>query len=314
MKFLSQFSFQVPIAFLLVFQLVILVSIVQCGYPLKHSDELEAEETWAKDGTKDNEEAIQLAKASKVLEAKEIWKAALADPKRFSVPMSNLTKLYYLMEEYDEARKELSTIVTEKKLSLEQVKDFVRILEKENRSEEKALFLDSLGKVKGFEFYSYEELGKYFLAKKNLKEAEANFQAILEANAYHPNALQYMCEIRLYQENWRGLLEYAKALKFLRKPGKDASFYLAKANLELGKAKTALEIMQAAPEEEKMNRYALEVWRDATYAISPTKSTSTISEYFKRLKDKGDKEEDASFLPTSSKEGQELLIHTFQGR
>ena len=119
------------------------------------------------------------------------------------------------------------------------------------RDEERVITLDALSRTKGWELFSYEDLGKYYTSKGNLSFAAGYWNQILEVNPFYEEALYGMIEIQTLNGKWFSVLDYAKSLSVAAKKNREFHYFYIKANFELGRYAEALKWVESASAKEK---------------------------------------------------------------
>lgn len=96
-----------------------------------------------------------------------------------AIPLLNLVRMYYITNEYETARNFIKLYIDKNSISLNEFKKVLEILKSKYRLEERAMLLEGVSNSNGYELYAWEELGKYFLFRKDFQSAEYYLQKIL---------------------------------------------------------------------------------------------------------------------------------------
>jgi len=220
-------------------------------------------------------------------------------------PFLNLIHMYFLLEEYSVARETIASFAHN--IPLDEFQIIFRKMEEENRTEERAMFLESITGIPQHQFYSWKELGKYFLYKNDYESAEYYFQKTLEAYPFHEESLTYMLELCIDSKRWSEVIDYGKALHLTPNGKNKAYYYIAKGYFESGNYKHAVEWLEKAPDSEKNNLEFLILWRNSLLAENPKNSLHPLRKHVKVLQKNGLKVTEDEILPTLSPHGREIM-------
>jgi len=223
------------------------------------------------------------------------------------IPLLNLIRLYYVIHEYEEARAYVRTYIQKNNTKLNDFKPILNELQASFRIEERAMILEGLSALPGYELYSWEELGKYFLFQKDFASAEYYLQKILSLAPFNEEALIAMAELCLDAKRWSELTDYGKAINLVPNKKRYSFYYIAKGYFERGKFPESIDWIQKAPDTEKANVEFLILWRDSLLAENPRNSLEGLRKYYKIVQSKGFEVPEAMFLPTNTSHGREIM-------
>ncbi|MDF3818461.1 hypothetical protein P3G55_01040 [Leptospira sp. 96542] len=286
-----------------------------CSYPFAKQDVLETDELFFTFDDPSlaktcNEDSIRLTRAGKLDQAEMGWDDCIKSNPNLVPLHLNRLRFYYLLDEYEVVKSKI-VLESPSRTSLT-YQAILKELEVNNRPEERVVVLDALTRVKGWEFYAYEELANYYLQMGNFRFAEGYFNLILEANSFHENALFGMADINIQKENWSAVLDYAKSLQTAAKKNKDFHFYFLKANYELGRYEEAIKWVESATLTEKSTIAFLEVWRDTLMVLYDNPKWDAVLPHYRTAVEKGYLVPESVFFPGLDKNSKELrsLIRT----
>lgn len=287
-----------------IYVLLITLALFHCSYPIKKNKQLAEDEFFKFSEVQTLNEAIFLAKDGRIEEAESIWIEFLEKEPNNKEALMNLVRMYYILEEYSLAKDRIRSWVVKNKIQLADFTNILQELNDEYRLEERGMYLEAVMDIPGYELYSYQELGNYFLYKKQLNSAEYYFQKILEYYPFHESALESMAEICLYLGRWRELIDYGKALHLT--PGKKnlSYYYIGKGYYELKDFKTANEWLSKGPDSEKIQLDYFLLWRNAILSQSPLSSLEQLKKISKKVHLNVPEEK---ILPTTYPYGRELM-------
>lgn len=225
------------------------------------------------------------------------------------VAFLNLTRMYYLLEEYSLIRKFVNELV---KIDTNYKKTFNEILlflQKNNRNDERIIILGELINVRGFEVSAAEELGNYYFQNNNISQAEYYFELILRVNPFHKSSLYSLSHMSLDQGNWSDVKIYAKTLLKLspEKNQLDIYYAIAKAEYELNNFSEAIKYLNQSPETIRDNIDFLALWRDTLLTSNPDADLTFLVSYVKKLKEMGVMVNENDFLYTLAPSGKNLF-------
>jgi len=223
------------------------------------------------------------------------------------IPLLNLIRLYYVIHEYDEARISVRNFIQKNKTKLVDFQPILNDLQASYRFDERAMILEGLSVLPGYELYSWEELGKYFLFQKDFSSAEFYLQKILSLAPFNEEALIAMAELCLDAKRWSELTDYGKAINLVPNKKKYSYYYIAKGYYERGNYPESIEWIQKAPDSEKANVEFLILWRNTLLAENPRNSLEPLRKYFKIVQSNGFEEPEEKFLPTITTQGKEIM-------
>lgn len=260
-----------------------------------------------------NNLAVYGVKMSYIESSEEILRKLQKEKPQEITPYLNLLRIYYLLEEYDIAKKMLNEYYKSHSGDKKKVFEFMKYLKTSNRSEEHVLFLDVISNYQEFEMQALEELGLYFISIRDFEMARPYFEKILTIYAYNPIALNSMMQIHYINESWGDVVTYATPLK--KEKAKDKNYYtmLAKAYFELGEYQLAVKTSEEAPESEKVSIDFLTVWRDSILCSDIKGSLSHLNRFFQLAKKKNPTLKEEEFFYASSKEGKRILSNITNG-
>jgi tetratricopeptide (TPR) repeat protein len=224
-----------------------------------------------------------------------------------AIPLLNLVRMYYITNEYETARNFIKLYIDKNSISLNEFKKVLEILKSKYRLEERAMLLEGVSNSNGYELYAWEELGKYFLFRKDFQSAEYYLQKILTLTPFNEEAIVSMAELCLDTKRWSELVDYGKAMNLLPNKKKISYYFIAKGYYERGRTKEALEWIQQSPDSERANVEFLILWRDSLLEENPKNSLEPLRKYFNIVKSQGFEETEESFLPTLHPKGREIM-------
>lgn len=235
------------------------------------------------------------------------FKKLVIEKPKLDIPFLNLIRMYYILEEFSLARSFASNWATTNRIKLVEFIPFLDHLEKNYRLEERAMLLEGVSTIPGFELYSWRELGKYFLFKKDFASAEFYLQKILVTIPFDEESLVAMAELCLDGKRWSELTDYGKAMSLT--PGKKnkSFYYIARGLYERGQFTEANNHLIQAPDSEKVNLDYLLLWRNSLLAENPKNSLLPLRKYFRIIKERGYSGTEEEFLPTLHPHGKEIL-------
>lgn len=260
-----------------------------------------------------NNLAVYGVKLSYIESSEEILKKLQKERPQEMIPFLNLLRIYYLLEEYDIAKKMLNEYYKANTNDKKKVFEFMKFLKSSNRAEEHVLFLDVISTYQEHEMQALEELGQYFLSIGELDLAKSYFEKILTIYAYNPIALFSMMQIHYTNESWANVITYAAPLKKIKSKEKNFHTMMAKAFFELGDYAQAVKISEEAPEEEKNSIDFLIVWRDSILCNDIKGSILGLNKYFQNAKKKNPSLKETEFFFANSKEGKRILSNIIHG-
>ena len=233
-----------------------------------------------------NNLAVYGVMLSYIESSEEILKKLQKEKPHEMIPYLNLLRIYYLLDEYEIAKKMLNSFYKYHARDKKKVFEFMKYLKESSRAEEHVLFLDVISNYEEYEMQALQELGEYFISIRDLDLAKPYFEKILTIYAYNPVALHSMMLIHYINESWADVITYATPLR--KEKAKDKTYYtmLAKAYFELGEYKLAVKASEEAPESEKTSLDFLTVWRDSILCNDIRASLTPLNKYRKiRIKD-----------------------------
>lgn len=260
-----------------------------------------------------NNLAVYGAKLSYIESSEEILKKLQKEKPQEMVPFLNLLRIYYLLDEYDIAKKMLNNYYKLHSGDKKKVFDFMKYLKTSNRAEEHVLFLDVISNYQEYEMQALEELGLYFISIRDLELAKPYFEKILTIYAYNPVALHSMMQIHYINESWADVITYATPLKKEKTKEKNYHTMIAKAYFELGEYALAVKASEEAPEYEKVSLDFLTIWRDSILCNDLRASLIPLNRYFQMVKKKNPALKEDEFFLASTKEGKRTLSNIING-
>ncbi|WCL48981.1 tetratricopeptide repeat protein [Leptospira sp. GIMC2001] len=330
-RFIAGFPYRLLAAVFFVFFLN------QCSFPIKHADALEVDDKFIfldsrsvpiqqmrnpdmarsnlkilmalsnPDFAEKNNLAVLHAKAGQLDLAEKSFRSLLIPKPKDYTPFLNLVRMYYIIEEYSEARSFVSDWVRREGIQLEEFKRILDLFYKSYRLKERGMLLEAVEKIPGFELYAWIELSKYFLNERDLSSTEYYLQNILTLSPFDEDALMGMAELSLDMRRWQELVDYGKALNLTPNGKKKSFFYIAKGYFELGNYKEALSWIDKTPEMERANLEFLILWRDTILVSNPRASLEPIRKFFRIIQANGYEESEEAFLPTLYPKGREVM-------
>ncbi|WP_025182487.1 tetratricopeptide repeat protein [Leptospira interrogans] len=259
-----------------------------------------------------NNLGILFAKNSLLDDAESFWKECMKISESNPVCFSNLIRMYYLIDEYEISKKEISIYLkTAKKEQIQQVK---KLLTNQNRKEETILLLDVQSKIPGMEVVSWDELSTYFLEKQDYEKAYFYLEKILEINPYHKNARASMVLLAHDLEKWDDLLMFAMNLNSTDDKIPDLNYYIAKAYYEKRNYSEALEWIRKSPESERETLSFIELWKKILLSVNPNSDLHPILTYIKKMQAKGIQIKEEDVLPTLNPSGKKTIEDIKVGR
>ena len=260
-----------------------------------------------------NNLAVYGVMLSYIESSEEILKKLQKEKPQEMVPFLNLLRIYYLLDEYEIAKKMLNNFYKYHAHDKKKVFEFMKYLKESSRAEEHVLFLDVISNYEEYEMQALQELGEYFISIRDLDLAKPYFEKILTIYAYNPVALHSMMLIHYINESWTEVITYATPLR--KEKTKDKTYYtmLAKAYFELGEYKLAVKASEEAPESEKSSLDFLTVWRDSILCNDIRASLTPLNKYFQIAKKKNPSIKEKEFFLISTKEGKRTLSNIING-
>ncbi len=260
-----------------------------------------------------NNLAVYGVKLSYIESSEGILRKLQKEKPQEMTPYLNLLRIYYLLDEYEIAKKMLNDYYKLHSGDKKKVFEFMKYLKSSNRAEEHVLFLDVISNYQEYEIQALEELGLYFISIRDLELAKPYFEKILTIYAYNPVALHSLMQIHYINESWADVITYAIPLK--KEKVKDKNYYtmLAKAHFELGEYLLAVKASEEAPEAEKISVDFLTVWRDAILCNDIRGSLTPLNRYFQVAKKKIPSLREEEFFLVSTKEGKRILSNITNG-
>ena len=192
----------------------------------------------------------------------------------------NLIRVYHLLEEYNEIRKEFQIFYFNNK---DKLSELLNYLQKKNRIEEKIAILDYIATIPEFENKALEEMGVYFLEIRDFKQAKFYFEKLLANFAYNKIALLGMMEVHTQNEDWKQVIEKGKLLQREKKTKKFTAL-LARAYFESADYSNSIRVIEETPDSEKLDIEILTLWRDSIYSKDLNSSADKIRKHLLLLK------------------------------
>lgn len=254
-----------------------------------------------------NNYSVLLAKDGDLEKAVSGFQNIIQSHPKEKIPILNLIRLYYVIHEYEEARSYIRSYIKINNTKLSEFQPILNDLQLSYRIEERAMILEGISVLPGYELYSWEELGKYFLFQKDFASAEFYLQKILSLAPFNEEALVAMAELCLDSKRWSELTDYGKAMNLIPNKKKYSYYYISKGYFERGKYPEALDWVEKAPETEKANVEYLILWRDILLADNPKNSLEPLRKYFKLVQSNGFEVPEEKFLPTITSQGKEIM-------
>lgn len=250
---------------------------------------------------------ILSSKESKIDISEQGFRELIRERPKTKEPFLNLIHLYFILEEYAEARDFTKNWVARNRIQLVEFKLLLDLLYQENRWDERGMLLEAVSETPGFELYSWQELGKYFLFKKDYDSAEYYLQKVLSSLPFDEESLLTMAELCLDAGRWSELIDYGKAMHLT--PGKKqySYYFIGKGYFERQNYKEAVQWLEKAPAQQKDNLEFLIVWRDSLLAENPNNSLLPLRKHFQKLKNEGLQLSEKEFLPTLDPHGKETM-------
>lgn len=260
-----------------------------------------------------NNLAVYGAKLSYLETSEEILRKLQEEKPDQIAPVLNLLRIYYLLDEYEIAKKMLNGYYKIHTNDKKKVFEIMKYLKTSNRTEEHVIFLDVISNYQEHEIQALEELGLYFLSIKDYELARSYFEKILTIYAYHPVALYSMMKIHFVSESWSQVIIYGLSLKKERKKDNDYYSMMTKSYFELGEYLQAIKFSEEAPESEKVLIDFLTVWRDSIICNDIRGSISHLNKYFQIAKKNNPYLKEEEFFILNSKEGKRILSNFING-
>lgn len=259
-----------------------------------------------------NNLGVIFAKNSFLDDAEFAWKECLKISEFHPVCFSNLIRMHYLIDEYEIAKKEITTYL--KNAKKDQIQQVRKILTTQNRREETILLLDAQSKISGMEVASWDELSTYFLEKQDYEKAYFYLEKILQIEPYHKNARASMVLLAHDLEKWDDLLMFAMNLQSTDDKIPDLNYYIAKAYYEKRNYSEALEWIRKSPESERETFPFVELWKRILLSLNPTSDLHPILPYIKKMQSKGLQIREEDILPTLNSSGRKTMEDIKVGR
>jgi hypothetical protein len=222
-------------------------------------------------------------------------------------PFLNLVRMYYIIQEFEVAKKFIRQHVERNRIPFPRMKPILDKLESSYRLDERGMVLEAVQNIPEFQYYSWKELGKYFIFKRDLSSAEYYLQKILTGNPFDEESLLLMAEICLDEGRWSELVDYGKALHLTNNGKKYSYYFIGRGYFERLMYKEGLEWLEKAPDSEKQKPEFLILWKDLTLSVHPYKSLESIRRYFRMAREKGFPYSEEEFLPTIHPKGREIM-------
>ncbi|PJZ71038.1 hypothetical protein CH373_00455 [Leptospira perolatii] len=227
-------------------------------------------------------------------------------------PLLNLVRLYFLTEEYEDAKAAFTKHL--QKMGTLQREKIEKTLESSNREEELVLFWDSLSKIPGQELNAWEKLAEYFFAKQDWSKSYYYLEKILQFSPYNKNARGMMVRMAYHLEKWDEVLVFGSSLVGTKERIADLEFYLAQAYYEKQRYTECIQWIGKIPEQEKESLAALHLWKSCLLSKNPKSDLRPLLSYFRKLRVKGLQISEEDFFPTLTPEGKEALERLLIGR
>lgn len=259
-----------------------------------------------------NNLGIIFAKNSFLDDAELAWKECLKISEYHPVCFSNLIRMHYLIDEYEIAKKEITTYL--KNAKKDQIQQVRKIFTTQNRREETVLLLDVQSKIPGMEVVSWDELSAYFLERQDYEKAYFYLEKILQIDPYHKNARTSMVLLAHDLEKWDDLLMFAMNLHSTDDKIPDLNYYIAKAYYEKRNYSEALEWIRKSPESERETFPFVELWKRILLSLNPTSDLHPILPYIKKMQAKGLQIREEDILPTLNSSGKKTMEDIKVGR
>lgn len=260
-----------------------------------------------------NNLAVYGAKLSYIESSEEIFKKLQKEKPHEMVPYLNLLRIYYVLDEYDIAKKMLNGYYKTHATNKSKIFDLMKYLKAANRPEEYVIFLDVVSNYPEYEIKALEEIGLYFLSTRDLNLAQSYFERILASYTYYPIALYSLMQIHFINEAWSNVIIMGTALQKEKKKEKDYHAMMAKAYYELGEYEKAIKISEEAPDSEKAYIDFLMVWRDSILSNDIRGSLKNLNKHFQLAKKKNPSLKENEFFITNTKEGKQTLLNLING-
>ncbi|MBE7412559.1 MAG: CDC27 family protein [Leptospiraceae bacterium] len=261
-----------------------------------------------------NDRAIFFIRDARIKEAENIFLSLIEKEPSKIVPLINLIRLYYILDEYDVIREVFLLYFDKNKNLKDQADAILNELKNRNRLEERVILLDALTSKSGWEIKAPEELGIYFYEQGNYRNAIIYFEKILASYPFHPKALYYMSSIALELEKYTDALLYANNLLDEKQKWENLYYICMKANYELGRYREAIQFAERASEKEKTDLEFLRTWRNSLLANNIFSDLSKLKIYFKKLQKSGLQIEEKFFFPEDDPSGRKVFIKTILGK
>ncbi|HMV77637.1 MAG TPA: hypothetical protein PL048_21055 [Leptospiraceae bacterium] len=256
-----------------------------------------------------NSRALFLARNRFAEDALSIWQRKDSGIRK-EISISNTVRLLYLLERFDEAKKELNEYFRENRTK-DSMLSLRKIFSEPERNEESMIFFDVLKGFPEWELEALEELARFSLVQGDYSAARIFIERILSIYSFHKSGLRLAVQLSALEEKWAESVTYGDIL--IRADlglGEAANSYL-KSLYETGEYGKLQSLASRADRNQKKELLFWEVWRDSVLSISPKSSLSQIAkEYAEEDFSKTVKPEE--FLPLQNKE-QKLYLDTFRG-
>lgn len=256
-----------------------------------------------------NRKAIFLARNRFAEDALSVWQRKDSGIRK-EIAISNTVRLLYLLDRFDEAKKELNEYFRENRTKDAMI-SLRKIFSDPERNEEGILMFDVLKGFPEWELEALEELAKFSLIQGDYSAARIFIERILSIYSFHKAGLRLAVRLSALEEKWAESVSYGDILiKADLGLGESANSYL-KSLYETGEYAKLLSLVSKADRNQKKDFLFWEVWRDSVLSLSPKSSLSQITkEYAEEDFSKTVRPED--FLPLQNKE-QKLYLDTFRG-
>ncbi|WP_039948395.1 tetratricopeptide repeat protein [Leptospira fainei] len=259
-----------------------------------------------------NNLGILLAKNSLLddaeIEFTEAHKLAPSDP----IPVLNLIRLYYLVEDVSECKTFLSGYLkTVSQINRNKVE---KTLEDNHREEELVIYWDVLSNIPGQEVHAWNGLADHFFRKQDWPKSYFYLEKILQLSPYHKNARALMLQMANNLEKWDEAIVFGLSLVRTGERVPDLEYYLAHAYSEKKRYDEALVWIGKVPENERENIRFLDLWKTCLLSKNPKSDLTPLVPYFKKLRAQGLQISQEDFLPTTTPEGKEAADRNIWGR
>ena len=269
----------------MILRLLFLFLLFHCSFPIQEKYQRAILEDSFFIKNKENIKAINLVKNYKLNEAEKEFLELLKKSKSSSITFLNLFHFYFILDEYDLARKTTQDYLNFISYNFNYINFITNTFEKYKREEEKIIFLDVLFENLKYRTFAGKKIGKYFLKKRDYKKAFFYYDKVLIFQPLDKEARFAMVKMAYSLEKWKDLLKFVESLQKSNDIEKNLYYFGAKANYELKNYYKASSYINLDKYNYNKDIFYLKLWEDTLLSIDLKRDLKFLDQYKNSIKD-----------------------------